>query len=222
MKIVISQKSLLEKQLDFQEVARMNISDKYYTSAIDFIARMYSTELATEKNLAAFPDVFRDYIASKGLKYHTIFGNGSIKVAVMKIKSAEHDLSGESGNRKSYELLIQIIKDVKEELGFAATFEYSRDKRYHIVDEYIACFPGRVTKNETGQWVPVTEEGGAAKFFALLVARGFVEEALVLEDGMATLGVAGLKFREHFLQALAQFKQRGLQKIIETPLHVRK
>ena len=113
----------------------------------------------------------------------------------------------------------QLMRDAKDEYDFAATYEYNKDKNHRTLDEYIACFPGRVVKNEKGEWITEEAEGGAAKFFALLVARGAIEESVILENGMATLGTKGIKFREDFLGELAQLKEKGLEKIVETPLH---
>lgn len=220
MKIVISQKSLLEKQLDFQEVARLNTSDEYYTPAIDFLARLYSTEFYTGKNLKVFSNEFRTYVASKGLRYGTIFGNGALKVAVMKItKSDPGESSSEKNSRDEYQMLKQILIDTKKELGFAATFEYNRDKRYHVIDEYVACFPGKAVKLEEGKWKVVEKEGGAAQFFALMVVRGLIDEQYILESRMATLGVRGLDFRKHFLKAVTRLRNKGLVKLINEPLH---
>lgn len=108
-----NQKTNLEKHLDFQEAVRPEISEAWFTSAIDFIARMYSTEYYTGKNYNAFPQEFRTYVSDMSVPYNTIF-----------------------------------------------------------------------------------------------------EEYMILENEMATLRVKGLKFREDFLEELAQLKEKGIEKII--------
>jgi hypothetical protein len=203
------QKSNLEKQLDFQEATRPSISEEYYTSVIDFMARMYIMESYAGKNDTAFPEEFRKYVGDGSVPYNTLLGNGSMKVAVMKI---QEDRGDDVASKKGYEILKQLIQDVKNELGFAATFEYNKDRHQRILDAYIACFPGKVVKNEKGQWVAEETEGGAAKFFSLLVARGLIDEKVISESGMATLGTKGIKFGE-------DLKKKGLEKIIEEPLH---
>ncbi len=80
-------KSTLEKQLDFQEATRPNISEEYYTPAIDFMARFYVSEYYTGLNYEVFPEEFRDYVNT--VPRNTILGNGAIKVAVIKIANAE-------------------------------------------------------------------------------------------------------------------------------------
>ncbi len=211
-----NQKTNLEKHLDFQEVVRPAISEEYYTSAIDFIARMYSTEYYTGKNYKVFPQEFRKYVSDMSVPYNTIFGNGAIKVAVVKCSEGT---SGDTPSKKMIEVMHQLMQDVKDEYDFAATYEYNKDKNHRTLDEYIACFPGKVVKNEKGEWVTEEVEGGTAKFFALLVARGAIEEGVILENGMATLGTKGIKFREDFLEELAQLKEKGLEKTIKEPLY---
>jgi len=203
-----SRKTNLEKQLDFQEATRPSMSNEYYTSAVDFISHLYIIENYIPKNYEAFPEEFRKYINT--VPYNTIFGNGAIKVAVFRIKHLDKDHKYNIEDKKEGELIKKIAKDLKDEFGFAGAYEYSKDPKLgFVLDSYIACFPGKVIKNEKGEWVTEEAEGGTAKFFALLVARGLVDEKIILEDNMANLGVKGIKFREDFLKTLAELRNKN-------------
>ena len=122
-----NQKSKLEKQLDFQEVIRPDISEGYYTSIVDFMSHLYNTEIYSGKNYEAFPKEFRDYITK--IQPNIIFGNGAIKIAVMKLQHLGENYKYNMENNQMLDILKIITRDLKDKFGLASTYEYSKDKK---------------------------------------------------------------------------------------------
>lgn len=212
-----NQKTTLEKQLDFQEAIPPAISDSYYTAAVDFISHLYNTEYHTGKNYEAVPKEFRQYALET--PNNKVLGDGSIKLAAVRLQQLQKDYNYTIENKRLSILIKNLVKDLKEKFGFAATYEFNKHPKLgYVIGSYLACFPGSIIKNEKGEWVAKENEEGSAQFFALLVARGIVEEKVILDDSMANLGLKGIHFKETFLKTLENLRNEGTEKIIEEPL----